>query len=514
MNLKTSEPRLGAKDGLPPPFAADFKNNESRFIDLIRSRLGITIHSHQSKELQKTILKGCAKFSCSPTEYLQMLTACPPDSPLLEHLVTGVTIGETYFFRDKNQMQMLQQNVLPKIIARKRQQHDLSLRIWSAGCASGEEVYTLAMMLTALLPDLNAWAIHLLGTDINTQSLQKALVGRYKEWSMRAISADYKNRYFAKIDDEYEIMPQLKNGVSFFYLNLNDDAYPSITNGTNAQDLILCRNVLIYFDSQRVATLMKKFSLSLVAEGYLLLGASDPVNLNDTGLHFNYHQSSLFSRSTTIAPPAALEEPSVTQARPAPPVKKARMLTAAPRVDRSAEKPKQAKLDEQRIQQLLTSAKWQEILDQTSLNDNHSAVLLNAKATALANLGKLQQAVQFCESSLALDKANKATHFLHAMILLELNKIEAAEAALRKTIFLDHAFVFAHFQLGLLLFRNKKIEAGAKCLKNALTIAKKQQPEEAVTGVYGLHYGRLVEILEHELELNSKLGSDFHETQK
>lgn len=511
MSVKMNERGSGAETGLSPQFAADFKSHENSFIDLIRVRLGIIIHPHQARELQKTILKACAKFSCSPGEYLQKLAACAPDSPLLEHLVTGVTIGETYFFRDKNQMQLLQQEVLPKIIARKRERRDLSLRIWSAGCATGEELYTLAMMLYELLPDANSWTIHLLGTDINTQSLQKALAGRYKEWSMRSISPYYKKHYFSKVADEYLITQELKNWVSFFYLNLNDDAYPSIANGTNAQDLILCRNVLIYFDSQCVTSLMKKFSLSLVDEGYLLLGASDPVNLGGTELHFNPQHSFLFSRDT-VTPPAPTEKKISKSEIGAPslatPLKKSKKAAAPFRTTVTAAKPRRASLDDKSIQRLLATAQWQEILDRTSLNTEDTALLLNAKATALANLGKLRQAAQLCESSLALDKANKATYFIQAMILLELNKIEAAETALRKTIFLDHAFVFAHFQLGLLLFRNKNREAGAKCLKNALAIAKKQQPDQEVTGVYGLHYGRLVEILEHELELNDSPGRD------
>lgn len=476
---------------------------EARYIELIRNRLGIIIHPHQNKELHKTIFKACEKFDCSAYEYLGMLENCAADSPLLEHLVAGITIGETYFFRDKNQMQLLQYKILPKIIAEKRASNNLCLRIWSAGCASGEEIYTISMMLHELLPDYNAWNIHLLGSDISTPALKKALRGHYKEWSMRSIEPHYKERYFIKHQGEYQIIESIKNQVTFFYLNLNEDSYPSIANGTNAQDLILCRNVLIYFDNERIAALMKRLSFSLVESGFLMLGASDPINIGETKLHL--HQNALFSQAFEVGakdtlPPVSAKKSELT----VKPTAKLKPIhpTQKPLLSRISAK---STLNERSIQDLLNKGQWQELLDQTYLTKIESPFVLNAIATALANLGKLSQATQVCDNSLVLDKNNQKTHFLRAMILLELDQIEAAEAALRTTLFLDHRFVFAHFQLGLLLLRNKKRSAGLQSLKNALAIAKTQKPDQEVAGVYGLHYARLVEILEQELDLNSNV---------
>ncbi len=493
--------------------ADSLKIYENNFIDLIRNRLGIIIHPHQSKDLRKTIAKACEHFSCSPSDYLKMLSECATDSPLFERLVIGVTIGETYFFRDKNQMCLLQEQLLPDLIKKKREQNNLNLRIWSAGCATGEEIFTMAMMLSELLPDLASWTVRLLGTDINTHSLQKAVRGRYKEWSMRSINAHYKKRYFTKINDEYHILPQLKELVTFFYLNLNDDNFPSIANGTNAQDLILCRNVLIYFDNQRINTLMKKLSMSLVEDGFLLLGASDPVVIQETSLHSHARQSLLFSRSPSAekvieAQASGTKIETISHLVVPMPFKKAPHKTPIP------VRTKKLPVDEINIQQLLAEAKWKEIVDLPNLKPNESAFLLNAKATALANLGQLKQALSFCEKSLAVEGVNKNTHFLYAMVLLELNQIEAASTALRKTLFLDHTFVLAHFQLGLLFLRTKHFDAGVKCLKNALSLAKTQKPQEEVNGVADLRYGRLVEILEHEIELHASSRIGSHEAAK
>lgn len=260
------------------------KDLESDFIHLIKNRLGILIHSHQVNSLQKTLLVACEKFNLMPKEYLNLLTACSDDSPLIDYLVTEITIGETYFFRDKHQMKLLENILLPSLIARKRQQKQFSLRIWSAGCATGEEIYTVAMMLEQLLPDYSEWSIQLLGTDINTISLKNAIKGNYSSWSMRTIADFYKQKYFEKNNDRYVLSENVRNKVNFDYLNLSDNNYPSISNGTNAQDLILCRNVLIYFDAVHAANLMKKINSCLSVGGFLLLGASDPIVISDTDL--------------------------------------------------------------------------------------------------------------------------------------------------------------------------------------------------------------------------------------
>ncbi len=213
-------------------FDPEIKVLESQFVDLIRKRFGIVIHSHQNYELFKTIQEACIRFKLTPSEYLNCLIDCSIQSPLLDHLVSGITVGETYFFRDKQQMQLIQDHLLPEIIKNKREKNSLSIRIWSAGCASGEEIYSIVMMLYEILPDIEKWTIKLLATDINTVSLQKAISGSYGEWSMRSITDYFKEKYFTKENRHYLLMKKIKDLVNFDYLNLNDENYPSIFNGT------------------------------------------------------------------------------------------------------------------------------------------------------------------------------------------------------------------------------------------------------------------------------------------
>lgn len=278
----------------------DIKNLEPAFIELIHKRFGLVIHVNQAQRLAKTITAACNKFNYLPREYLHQLKNCPSSSSLLADLLGSITVGESYFFRDKNQMQLLEKNILPRLI--KQNKNNLTLRIWSAGCSTGEEIYTIAMLLYELIPDIGLWNLHLLGTDINVNALEKAALGSYGQWSMRSIPEKYIQRFFLKNQRTYLLSPKICNLVHFKYLNLSDNSYPSIINGINKIDLILCRNVLIYFDNDLVAKIMKKLGACMAEGAYLLLGASDPIITAETNLIFHHDGAIYFSVENSNGP--------------------------------------------------------------------------------------------------------------------------------------------------------------------------------------------------------------------
>lgn len=451
---------------------------ENQFIDFIKNRLGIVMHAHQQYELFKTVHEACIRFDCTPEAYLKKLIDCPNQSPLLDHLISGITVGETYFFRDQQQMQLLQHYILPDLIKKKREQNTLSLRIWSAGCATGEEIYSIVMILYELLPDIHKWTIKLLATDINTKALQKSIVGSYSEWSMRSTPEYFKKKYFEQEGRQFILSKKVRNLVSFEYLNLNEDSYPSIFNGTNAQDLVLCRNVLIYINSESCNFLMIKMNKCLVSGGYLMLGASDPIHLEGTDFIFHYRKGLLFSRPTIekldlIQPVEIIKTKSV---------KTNKMHTYKP--NKKIETP-QHKIEPVKKEK----------------ND------ITTKAIELANLGKLEEAIKLCEEGFKLSPTNKLNYFTYGLALSELNKLEEAEKAFRKTVFLDNQFVAGHFQLGLLLLRKNQQDSGLKSLKNALVIAESRKPDEFVPGSPGLCYRQLADILQNEINIHITTGT-------
>lgn len=457
----------------------NYKNN---FIALISKRLGIQV-KQDNTDLINVVNEACTKFDCTAAQYLKLLESCNENSPLLEHLVSGITIGETYFFRDKRQMDLLQNNLLPRIIKSKRMYNNLTLRIWSAGCASGEEIYTIAMMLHELLPDITKWSISLLATDINLQVLQKAKIGKYNKWSMRSINNYYLKQYFKDHNNSYQILDEISDMVDFQYLNLNDDTYPSILNNTNSQDVIICRNVLIYFSNEVVARLMKKFTASLNTDGYLLLGASDPVIIEGTNLVFHHNDGMLFSHSNekTLSHQKTHKRVDLS---PTPVIKS------------------EIKKKNQPTKAAILNPSNNKLKEPSTISQ---ITLLNTKAKEAANLGQLDAAVKYCENCLLLDATNKDTYFTYALTLIELNRLDEAEAAFRKVIFLDRNFVEGHFQLGLLLLKKHQYNSGMKSLYNALKIVEKNDPDQIVAGSEGLTYRRFSDILKAEIELYNGL---------
>lgn len=428
---------------------------------IINERLGIIIHKHQKDDLLKIMANAIDEFKLSAEQYIEKLSFETEEAPIIKDLVSKITIGETYFFRDKNQMELLKKTILPDLIAKKRKTNHLALRIWSAGCSSGEEIYTLLLLLHELIPDIHAWSLQLLGTDINPHALKKAIDGTYSDWSMRSIDDYYVKKYFNKINNQFVIHSYLRDQIQFIYLNLSENTYPSIFNGTNAQDLILCRNVLIYFDTNHIEALMKNLSHALLPGGYLLLGASDPINIKKTDLIYHHSLGPVFT-----LPDSEMKETHKI------PIETPKPLKIEPPL-----KPKTtiqlikttSKMDV--INELIKQAKWEEALNAINKSTTVSYPLLNAKATALANIGKLELAEKTCIECLTLFKTHSDIYFTYALILIELNKTTEAETILKKVLFLNNKNVPGYYQLGLLQIKNKNIKSGIKNLTNALVIA-------------------------------------------
>ncbi len=471
---------------------------KDEYILFIRQKLGIVI-GHQLSEMIKTIKEACQKFHCNPEAYLNKLKECPDDSPLLEHLILGITIGETYFFRDKNQMNLLRNSILPELISHKRNNNDFTIRIWSAGCSSGEEIYTIAMILNDILSDIKDWTIHLIGTDINTKVLHKAIIGKYTEWSMRSIDQREKNKYFKKVSNHYLLIPEIKNQVYFFYLNLNSDLYPSMLNQIYSQDLILCRNVLIYFDYECIKHIMNRFHACLQPNGYLMLGASDPVSQLDLKKLYVINKNALLKCASDTDISAINQKPLKPESQIIP--KTIKFETRPIKHKTILVHPIQS--IDKKLNELIGNQQWQAVIDliDNNITTDNKNEFLNTKALAYANLGKLDIALKITESYLKKYSTNQYAYLTHSLILSELNELNKSEQALRNAIFLDNQFVLGHFQLGLLLLRKKLISQGVKSLKNALNIATHEQNTKIVPGSQGITFGEFTETLKHEIDI-------------
>jgi len=250
--------------------------------DLVYKVAGI----YKSEDKLYLLADGCGRRMKqlsvhTPREYWDQLTAQPSRDGELRQLLNEITIGETCLFRSQPQLDALRKVILPEIVGAKTSATIKRLRIWSAGCSTGEESYTLAMnMLEEKDRLLKGWTVEILATDLNDRSVEAAKAGIYGDYALRNTTDYYKRKYFSIVGEKkLQVLPEVKKLITFSRLNLQDDSKMLFMKG---MDLVLCCNVLIYFDGASKSKVINHFFPNLNYGGYFFLGTSESLmKLND-----------------------------------------------------------------------------------------------------------------------------------------------------------------------------------------------------------------------------------------
>jgi len=245
-----------------------------RIRDLIYQVAGIFHPDNKLRLLQDRCGRRMKELKTATfREYFECLTIKPIRQAELVALLNEITIGETCFFRNQPQLDALRQIVLPKIIEAKATLPLKRLRIWSAGCSTGEEPYTLSMMMMEEAAfRLKGWTIEIIATDLNERSLTHAKNAVYGTYSTRNLPALFRQKYFVPAGDQLQVQPAVKTSINFSRLNLSDDARMTFMKGL---DVIFCCNVLIYFDLVSKRRVIQHFYNNLLPHGYFFLGHSE-----------------------------------------------------------------------------------------------------------------------------------------------------------------------------------------------------------------------------------------------
>ena len=245
-----------------------------RIRDLIYQVAGIFQPDNKLLLLQDRCAKRMKMLGMATLyEYYECLTVKPMRQAEITSLLNEITIGETCFFRNQPQLDAIRNVVLPKILETKSKLPLRHLRIWSAGCSTGEEPYTLSiLMLEEMVGRLKGWTFEILATDLNQKSLAHAADGVYGTYSTRNLTTHFRNKYFNPHGDGLYVLPEVKARVNFNRVNLSDDSRMAFIKGI---DLIMCCNVLIYFDGASKRRVIQHFYNNLLGHGYLLLGHSE-----------------------------------------------------------------------------------------------------------------------------------------------------------------------------------------------------------------------------------------------
>lgn len=347
--------------------------------------------------------------------------------------------GETYFFRDHGQFDLLRLRLLPELI--KQCGEKKSLRLWSAGCASGEEVYSIAMLTDMLLPERDKWNILIIGSDIDRAALEKARCGRYGSWSFRMVPAALRQRYFHNEGKEWLLDERIRRMVTFRQHDLVKDDFPN--DELREMDLILCRNVFIYFDTDTVAMVAGKQAATLNPGGYLITGHTELI-----GLQANTLKSKLFSEGVVYQ-----------RTEPVSPVATASAISIAPRPAKPARIIRQPPHPVPGKKDLLVAAR------------------------KFADRGDYDRAEQTCREILASAPVAAEPHFLLAQLAQLRGNFKQAEVLLNKTLYLDPRSVPAHLELAALCERAEKMSA-AQILRHAALNIIRTLPADAVIEPY------------------------------
>jgi chemotaxis protein methyltransferase CheR len=265
------------------------------FQQLIYEESGICL-TPAKKELVKSRLATRLREKSFTTfkEYYKYVTDHDHTGEEMVCMLDCISTNLTRFFREDAHFDFLISTVIPRMLENKKNLRDNKIRIWSAGCSSGEEPYTISMVVSENITPLNNWNIKILATDLSTRVLKKAITGVYTKEQLKSVPPQMFSTYFKRLNGNtknlYQIDDSLKNLIAFRRLNLTDSNFPF----KGLFDFIFCRNVMIYFDKKTQNDLILKFYKHLSPDGYLFIGHSE--SLAGTSNKFRYVRPTIYQK--------------------------------------------------------------------------------------------------------------------------------------------------------------------------------------------------------------------------
>jgi chemotaxis protein methyltransferase CheR len=469
-----------------------------RFIQLIASHVGLQIRGEETDKLCQSLRSRMAHQQLlNPEEYYRLLVTDTANSRHeWEELVLLLTIGETYFFRDSGQFSLLRHQILPELIDHNKRTR--SLRIWSAGCSTGEEPYSLAILVHELLPAASDWNTLITGTDVNKHAIAAARRGVYRQHSLRTLDQGLRRRYFQQHRGDWELDGRFRVMVSFRQLNLLKDPFPDSTANLSEVDLILCRNVFIYFDRTAVTRVVSKFANALRVGGYLITGHAELHDQKSSELSVRaFPESIVYRRESTrsgVSPTRPLEGRTAATPALAP--------TPVLRPEAMVRKPGIRPLPRTSAQPLaqVSDAAMPHTKHDSSKAEETSAEALYVQARGYADVGHYEAAIRVCQRALSKDALVEKPYYLLAQIAEVQDDIAAAKNFLKKILYLAPASVTAHLELGALYTRERDLPRARKMLHLASELLKALPPDTVIDPFADLPAAQVLLEVQHRLE--------------
>lgn len=448
--------------------------DERYLVSLIQDRTGLILNKHQVEELQRLV--GEAMTTHHLGELKEFLQVFPFTHPLWQGFIQRMTIGETYFFRNAAHFNALRHDILMPLITERRKSGFRQLRLWSAGCATGEEPYSIAMLLRELIHDIEDWAITLLATDINAGFLDMAREGLYGQRAFRGETPSWiQPRWFRLESGKYRLNQDVRQMVMFRPLNLVTDDYPSAESFTANMDLILCRNVTIYFSEATTRRVVDRFHRALNDKGWLVVGHSEPNNAVYGAFSIRNLRNTIVYQK--IAPSITTQKlpPSPNATKPLP-----HLVSTA----QTAPAPKPAPMPPVEV---AAPPATLDLLDE---------------ARRAADGERWPAALKLLDAAEQQDAMQPYVHYLRGIIYQQTGDANAAMNALRQAVYCDPECVLAHYALGELFAQRGTYKEAGRHFKAASRLVMGLAPGysfpyaedltvEMLTGLLTFHIDRL-----------------------
>ncbi len=428
----------------------------------IIARTGLAYYADKDTALAERLARRLEERGVSRlVEYMALLA----NAAEFQALVNELAVGETFFFRYIEQFEALRAVAIPECLRRNRDRR--TLRIWSAGCATGPEVYTLEILLKRDFgAELDGWQVTLLGTDLNRVFLDQARRANYGPWAVRGLPETVLNTYFTELGNGWQVRPEYRQWSRFELFNLVDGQLPNPVRGLAAFDIVLCRNVMIYFDEPTRIRLLRGLRSSLVDGGWLVVGhAETGAEIGSLFTSVPVPGATLYRKPAPLCPaleppPPAAMPPTLPQAEPAPP---SRRVVSSPPSPAAAPEAK--------------------------------PVPTLADVEELAERGERAAALEACMELVEHDRFNAAAHFRLGQLEDEAGAGDPV-GAFRRALYLEPDFALADYHLALAHWRRGKLALAQRHFRNARDGLARHADDELVAHGRGLTVGELKRMVE------------------
>lgn len=495
--------RLAENKGKPSRLTIVEPKSLQAFKDYLLKHSALHFNQNNQRILERALVRRVQALQLDSLQaYFKYLSAPSENYDELNKLIGLLTVGETSFFRYRSHREALLRYVVPRLIEENRQR--CSLRIWSAGCSTGEEPYSLAILLLENFPELANWDVQILATDINKRALRHAREASYGERSLRMMEQPLRDRYFEKKDAHYFASRQVRNMVHFQYLNLQTDPFPQEI------DLLLCRNVLIYFELETIRRIVANFSNSLKQGGFLFMGHSETMQNVSTRFQ-RHHQHNAFFYQLKADDVVEEKTPAAVVSK-APDATNKKKIPAKPRQEEPPSlRPEEAagKIVPRDLDALYRDAvkafdherfvDADLLLDELLQQQPGHAQALVSKGLLLANQGKYSDARILCARAIKENDLLPEAYLLRGLILDMEGFLERALVEYQKVLWLDSAFVMAHYLSAKIHNRLADAEKKQRSLRNVVRVLEKYEGQADIPFSGGLSRGVFLEIVRQEL---------------